>query len=62
MLSLVRNGKMKNKDRQTLSNSKFTTKQALDFSKTYSELKSYFALLVHFFKSVLDSEKKLSRP
>jgi hypothetical protein len=47
------------KDGQTSSGGKITAKQVLDFSKTYEELKPYFALFVHFFKSVLGSEKEI---
>ncbi len=33
----------------------------LDFSKTYEELKPYFSLFIHFFKSVIDSEKEIEQ-
>lgn len=46
---------------QSSSEGKITAKQVLDFSKTYEELKPYFALFVHFFKSVLDSEKEIEQ-
>ena len=49
------------KDGQTSDGGKITAKQVLDFSKTYEELKPYFALFVHFFKSVLDSEKEIEQ-
>ncbi len=46
---------------QSTNSGKITAKQVLDFSKTYEELKPYFALFVHFFKSVLDSEKEIEQ-
>jgi len=49
------------KDRQTSNSSKITAKQVLDISKTYEELKPYFALFLHFFKSVLGSEKEIEQ-
>ena len=49
------------KDGRTSGGGKITVEQVLDFSKTYEELKPYFALLVHFFKSILDSEKEIER-
>jgi hypothetical protein len=49
------------KDGQTSGGGKITAKQVLDFSKTYDELKPYFALFVHFFKSVLDSEGEIKQ-
>jgi hypothetical protein len=47
-----------------LSNKKdgqITVSKALDFSKTYEELKPFFALFVHCFKSILDSEKEIEQ-
>ena len=49
------------KDGQTSGGGKITAKQVLDFSKTYEELKPYFALFVHFFKSILGSEKEIEQ-
>jgi hypothetical protein len=49
------------KDGQTSSGGKITTKKVLDFAKTYEELKPYFALFVHYFKSVLGSEKEIEQ-
>jgi hypothetical protein len=47
------------KDGQISNHSKITVKKVLDFTKTYEELKPFFALFVHYFKSVLDSEKEI---
>lgn len=49
------------KDGQTSSSSKITTKQVLDFTKTYEELKPFFALFVHCFKYILASEKEIEQ-
>lgn len=49
------------KDGQTSSSSKITNKQVLDFTKTYEELKPFFALFVHCFKSILASEKEIEQ-
>jgi hypothetical protein len=46
---------------QASGGDKITAKQVLEFSKTYEELKPYFALLVHFFKSILGSEEEIER-
>jgi len=50
-----------NNQGQSTNKGKITAKQVLDFSKTYEELKPYFALFVHFFKSALDSEKEIEQ-
>jgi len=49
------------KDEQTSSNGNITANQVLDFVKTYEELKPFFALFVHCFKSILDSEKEIEQ-
>lgn len=49
------------KDRKTSNNSKITTKQILDFAKTYEELKPFFDLFIHCFKSILNSEKEIEQ-
>lgn len=49
------------KDGQTSSNGNITVNQVLDFAKTYEELKPFFALFMHCFKSVLDSEKEIEQ-
>ena len=36
-----------------------TVEKALNFSKTYEELKPFFALFVHYFKVLFDSEEKI---
>lgn len=33
----------------------------MDFAKTYEELKPFFALFIHCFKSILDSEKEIEQ-
>jgi hypothetical protein len=48
------------KDNRAASNSgKITVEKALDFAKTYEELKPFFALFIHFFKYLLNSEKEI---
>jgi len=49
------------KNEQTSNSSEITTEQVLDFAKTYEELKPFFALFVHCFKSMLDSEKEIKQ-
>lgn len=49
------------KSNQTRSDSKITEKKVFDFVKTYDELKPFFALFVHCFKSILDSEKEIKQ-
>ena len=49
------------KDGRTSSSSKITAKKFLDFTKTYEELKPFFALFIHCFKSILDSEKEIEQ-
>lgn len=50
-----------NNKTQSANKGKITAEQVLDFSKTYEELKPFFALFVHFFKSVLASEKEIEQ-
>jgi len=40
---------------------KVSVKKVLDFTKTYEKLKPFFALFIHFFKSILDSEKEIEQ-
>lgn len=40
---------------------KVSVKKVLDFTKTYEELKPFFALFIHCFKSILDSEKEIEQ-
>lgn len=49
------------KDGQTSSGGKITTKKVLDFTKTYEELKPFFALFVHCFKNIPASEKEIEQ-
>jgi hypothetical protein len=49
------------KGAQTSGSSKITAKKVLDFTKTYEELKPFFALFVHSFKSILNSEKGMEQ-
>lgn len=49
------------KNEGTPSGGKITTKKVLGFTKTYEELKPFFALLTHYFKSVADSEKEIEQ-
>ncbi|MCX6813591.1 MAG: hypothetical protein NTV77_03930 [Candidatus Azambacteria bacterium] len=50
-----------NNKTQSTSKGKITAKQVLDFSKTYEELKPFFALFVHCFKHILASEKEIEQ-
>jgi hypothetical protein len=52
----------KNKNKVASAASKggpITVEKALNFSKAYEELKPFFALFVHYFKFLLDSEEKI---
>lgn len=49
------------KDGQTSNSGKITNKKVLDFTKTYEELKPFFILFIHCFKSVLNSEKEIKQ-
>lgn len=49
------------KDGQISGSSKITTKQVLDFTKTYEELKPFFALFTHCFKHILASENEIEQ-
>jgi len=50
-----------NNKTQSSKNGKITAKKVLDFAKTYEELKPFFALFIHCFKSILDSEKEIEQ-
>jgi len=47
------------KTRKSQNGSKITTKKILDLTKTYEELKPFFALFIICSKSILDSEKEI---
>jgi len=47
------------KDEQSSGGGKITVKKVLDFTKTYEELKPFFALFLHYYKSVSESEKEI---
>jgi len=49
------------KDVRTSSSGEITAEKIFDFTKTYEELKPFFALFIHCFKSILDSEEKIKR-
>lgn len=49
----------KTNDKTSSKKEEITVEKALAFSKTYEELKPFFALFLHCFKSIFDSEKEI---